>query len=49
MPLTYAAEALRTALAGGKLAAGGLDLAVLALFALVLFGLTTRTLARRLD
>jgi hypothetical protein len=40
---------LRTALTGGKLAAGGQDLAVLALFAIALFGLATRTLARRLD
>jgi ABC-2 type transport system permease protein len=49
LPLTYAVEALRTALAGARLAAGGLDLAVLAVFASVLFGLATRTLARRLD
>jgi ABC-2 type transport system permease protein len=49
LPLTYAVEATRTALAGGKLTAGGLDLAVLALFAIVLFGLATWTLARRLD
>jgi ABC-2 type transport system permease protein len=49
LPLTYAVEATRTALAGGKAAAGGLDLAMLALFAIVLFGLATRTLARRLD
>jgi ABC-2 type transport system permease protein len=49
LPLTYAVEVLRTALAGGKLAAGGLDLAVLALFAATLFGLATRILARRLN
>jgi ABC-2 type transport system permease protein len=49
LPLTYAVEALRTALAGGKLAAGGLDLAVLALFAATLFGLATRILAHHLS
>jgi ABC-2 type transport system permease protein len=49
LPLTYAVEALRTALAGGKLAAGGLDLAVLALFAATLFGLAARILARHLN
>ncbi len=49
LPLTYAVEALRTALAGGKLVAGALDLMALALFAVVLFGLATWTLARRLD
>jgi ABC-2 type transport system permease protein len=49
LPLTYAVEALRTALTGGKLAAGVLDLAVLALFAAILFNLATHTLARRLD
>jgi len=49
LPLTYAVEATRTALAGGKLAAGILDLAVLALFAAAFFGLATRTLARSLD
>jgi ABC-2 type transport system permease protein len=49
LPLTYAVEALRAALAGGTLAAGALDLAVLAIFAAVLFGLATRILARRLN
>jgi ABC-2 type transport system permease protein len=49
LPLTYAVEVLRAALAGGALAAGMLDLCVLALFAAVLFGLATRTLARRLN
>jgi ABC-2 type transport system permease protein len=49
LPLTYAVEALRTALTGGKLAAGVLDLAVLALFAAILFNLATHMLARRLD
>jgi ABC-2 type transport system permease protein len=49
LPLTYSVESLRTALAGGKLAAGGLDLAVLALFAATLFGLATRILARHLS
>ena len=49
LPLTYAVEAMREALAGGTLAAGLLDLIVLSLFAAVLFGLATRTLAHRLD
>jgi ABC-2 type transport system permease protein len=49
LPLTYAVEALRTALAGGTLAAGLLDLGMLVLFAAGLFGLATRTLARRLN
>jgi ABC-2 type transport system permease protein len=49
LPLTYAVEALRVALAGGPLAPGLLDLVVLAIFAVILFGLATRTLARRLD
>jgi ABC-2 type transport system permease protein len=49
LPLTYAVEALRVALAGGPLAPGLLDLVVLAVFAITLFGLATRTLARRLD
>jgi ABC-2 type transport system permease protein len=49
LPLTYAVEALRTALAGGGLGESALDLMVLTLFAVALFGLATRTLARRLD
>jgi ABC-2 type transport system permease protein len=49
LPLTYAVEALRTALAGGGLGESALDLMVLTLFAVVLFGFATRTLARRLD
>jgi ABC-2 type transport system permease protein len=49
LPLTYAVEALRTALAGGGLGESALDLTVLTLFAVVLFSLATRTLARRLD
>lgn len=49
LPLTYAVEATRTALGGGRLAAGALDLAVLALFAAAFFGLAARTLARSLD
>jgi ABC-2 type transport system permease protein len=49
LPLTYSVEALRAALSGGKLAVGGPDLTVLAVFAMALFGLATRTLARHLD
>jgi len=49
LPLTYAVEALRVAYAGGPLVAAGLDLAVLLAFAVVLFVLAVRVLARRLD
>ena len=48
LPLTYAVEALDAALAGGSLATAILDLAALAAFTAVFFGLATRTLARRL-
>ncbi len=49
LPLTYAVEALRVALTGGPLAPGLLDLVVLAVFSVTLFGLAIWTLARRLD
>jgi len=47
MPLTYAVEALRAALSGGSLAPALLDLAVLALFTVVLFALAVRLLGKR--
>jgi ABC-2 type transport system permease protein len=47
MPLTYAVEALRTAMTGGELSVALVDLAVLAAFTVVLFGFASRTLARR--
>jgi len=49
LPLTYSVEALCAALTGRPLAAGALDLAVLAVFAIVLFALAVHALARRLD
>jgi ABC-2 type transport system permease protein len=49
LPLTYAVEALRVALAGGPFSHAALDLAVLAAFAAVLFVLAVRVLARRLE
>lgn len=49
LPLTYSVEALRAALSGGSLNHAALDLAVLAAFAVVLFALAVRTLARRSD
>jgi len=49
LPLTYAVEALRAALAGGSWADAMLDLAALAAFAVVLFALAVRVLAQRLD
>jgi ABC-2 type transport system permease protein len=49
LPLTYAVEALRAALAGGPFVHAALDLAVLAAFAAVLFVLAVRVLARRLE
>ena len=48
MPLTYAVEALRTAMEGGALSLALVDLVVLAAFTMVLFGFASRTLARRL-
>jgi ABC-2 type transport system permease protein len=47
LPLTYAVEALRTAMAGGALRAAVLDLLVLAAFALVFFACASWILARR--
>jgi ABC-2 type transport system permease protein len=49
LPLTYAVEALRVALRGGSLAVGTLDLGVLAGFAVILFALAVRFLARQID
>ena len=49
LPLTYAVEALRLALSGGSLAGAALDLLALAAFAVVLFALAVRLLARSLD
>jgi ABC-2 type transport system permease protein len=49
LPLTYAVEALRAALAGGSWADIMLDLVALAAFAVVLFALAVRVLAQRLD
>ncbi|MBN1584107.1 MAG: ABC transporter permease, partial [Anaerolineae bacterium] len=47
LPLTYAVEALRTALNGGDLAWAALDLLILAVFTAVFFVLATRILDRR--
>ena len=49
LPLTYTVEALRLALQGGSFAEAVLDLIVLSTFAVVLFALAVRVLARRLD
>jgi ABC-2 type transport system permease protein len=49
LPLTYAVEALHTAMAGGGLRLAILDLAVLAAFTGVFFGFATWTLARRVS
>ena len=49
LPLTYSVEALRVALRGGSLAVGTLDLGVLAGFAVILFALAVRFLARQID
>jgi ABC-2 type transport system permease protein len=49
LPLTYSVEALRAALSGGSPVRALLDLAALAAFAVVLFALAARVLARRLD
>lgn len=48
LPLTYAVEALDTALTGGSWVTAMVDLGVLAAFTAVFFGLAMRTLARRL-
>ena len=49
LPLTYSVEALRVALIGGSPAVAALDLAALAGFAVILFMLAVRVLARQLD
>ena len=49
LPLTYAVEALRLAMTGGSLDDAVLDLLALAAFAVVLFLLAVRVLARRLE
>jgi ABC-2 type transport system permease protein len=49
LPLTYSVEALRTALMGGSPAVAALDLAALVGFAVILFMLAVRVLARQLD
>jgi ABC-2 type transport system permease protein len=49
LPLTYAVEALRAALSGGSALTAAVDLAVLAGFASLFFGLATWTLANRLQ
>lgn len=48
LPLTYAVEALDAAMQGGMSIAAGVDLAVLAAFAALFFGVATWVLARRL-
>jgi len=47
LPMTYSVEALRAAMTGGSPTIAALDLAVLAGFTILLFGLAVRTLARR--
>jgi len=47
LPLTYAVEALRTAMAGGALPVAALDLVVLAAYTVVFFVLASRILSRR--
>ena len=49
LPLTYSVEVLHTALAGGSPLEAALDLLILGAFAVVLFALAVRVLARRLD
>jgi ABC-2 type transport system permease protein len=49
LPLTYAVEALRLAMTGGSLDDAVLDLLALSAFAVVLFLLAIRVLARRLE
>jgi ABC-2 type transport system permease protein len=49
LPLTYSVEALRVALQGGNLLQAVLDLAVLIVFAVVLYASAVRALAWRLD
>jgi len=49
LPLTYGVEVLHVALTGGPLSRAALDLAVLAGFTAVFFGLATRVLARGVE
>ena len=49
LPLTYAVEALRTAMTGGSWVTALVDVVCLALFAAVLFGLATWVMSRRLE
>lgn len=49
LPLTYSVEAIRHALHGGAFGVAALDLAALLAFAAVLFVLSVRILARRLE
>ena len=49
LPLTYSVEAIRRAFAGAPLAVAAFDLAALLAFAAVLFLLSVRILARRLE
>jgi ABC-2 type transport system permease protein len=49
LPLTYAVEALRSAVEGGSLSTAALDLAVLAAFTAVFFGFACRIMSRRGD
>ena len=48
LPLTYAVEVLHVAMIGGELSLAVLDLAILAGFTVVLFGLAVWVLARRI-
>jgi ABC-2 type transport system permease protein len=47
LPLTYAVEAMRAAMGGGEGMRAAIDLLVLSTFAIVVFVLALRTLARR--
>lgn len=49
LPLTYSVEAIRRALDGATLASAALDLVALLAFAALLFALSVRILARRLE
>lgn len=49
LPLTYAVEGIRSALAGTPFRAGMADLAALAGFTAILFALAVRMLARQFD
>lgn len=49
LPLTYAVEAIRTALEGGGWAVAWLDLAVMLVFSLALFAISTQVLKKRME